>query len=465
MKQNLVESIRDFLSYIPTKDQEHLIFVLNRFTNSSTEHPILIINGYAGTGKTSLISGYVKALLNLKKRVVLMAPTGRAAKVFSAFAGFPASTIHRQIYQIQELSSGRKAWVLKTTRRKNTVFIVDEASMIGNFSGHSGQSGLLKDLLKYAMNNKGNKLILMGDAAQLPPVGEILSQALDFQFFKDFTSFPTARVTLREVVRQEANSTLLDNATHVRDLIEQQSRCWPQLFPDNKKEVIAILSNEFEMYFEDQMDLNPLDELIVITPSNKRANLYNQQIRSRLLWYEEELTEGDQLMVVKNDYYWLKDQFIANGEIIEVRRVRRIYKKFGFTFADLEVLLPDVMQQESLDVKALLDTLYVNGPSMDEKDHSQLFEAVLNSYADEETYELQLQKTYQDPYLNALQVKFAYAITGHKSQGGQWNVVFLEAPIVRNALPEMEDLRWLYTCITRAVKTLYLINFHEGYFK
>lgn len=466
MASDLIKTIRSILNYSPTSDQENLLYALNRFTESQKQNPILIVNGYAGTGKTSLIAAYVKALRLKDRKVVLMAPTGRAAKVFSGFAGYQASTIHRIIYQFDELAAGRMGWIRRKNTRSNTVYIIDEASMI---SGNSGQFGshknsMIKDLLVYAFQQKGNRIIFVGDLAQLPPVGEIQSPALDPNYFKDTTDFPTARISLKEVVRQQLNSGILLNATEVRYLIDKGLQEWPQFNLKTHTDIQAITGYELQAFLEDNLEAYSVDDLILITSSNKRANAFNQQIRSRLLWFEEIISAGDRLMVVKNNYFWLKKDFIANGEIMEVTRVLKTTERFGFEFADLEVKLLDSTHVEVLEVKVLLDTLTVNGPSLDAEQMEKLYKTIEIDYLDVKNDRLRQIKLRNDPWLNALQVKYAYAVTAHKSQGGQWPVVFLEAPYIRNPLPESDDLRWLYTGMTRATDKLFLLNFHDSYF-
>jgi len=464
---NLINSIKEELNYLPTSDQDKLIYALYRFTISKKVNPILIVNGYAGTGKTSLISSYVKTLNSINVNTVLLAPTGRAAKVFNSFAHKKAFTIHKQIYQRSVGNDGGIKWNRTRNKKKNTTFIIDEASMIsGNHSSNnSGFSAntLLEDLIDYVFEQSGNRLIFIGDLAQLPPVGEKDSQALDPVYISNLADSPTARITLKEVVRQELESGILHNATLIRYLIDNDQPAFPKLVSSDHTDVEFITGYELQDILEETYDQYGIDQMVFITWSNKRANGFNQQIRSRVLWMEEELNAGDRLMVVKNNYFWLENDFIANGDVLEVHKVIRETERYGFKFADLLVHIADSDDVNEFEVKVLLDVLTEEGPSLSSQKQQLLFSKVEEDHADINNRKKRYRKIMENPWFNALQIKYAYAVTSHKSQGGQWPVVFLEAPYLREPEPGIEDLRWLYTGFTRASKKLYLVNFPEQY--
>jgi exodeoxyribonuclease-5 len=464
---NLINNIKEELNYLPTTDQENLIYGLHRFTISQKVNPILIVNGYAGTGKTSLISSYVKTLKSLNLNTVLLAPTGRAAKVFYSFANKKAFTIHKQIYQRSEGADGRINWNRTRNKNKNTTYIIDEASMIPgqqslNNSGFSSNT-LLEDLLEYVFEQKGNRLILIGDMAQLPPVGEKNSPALDPEYVSTLVDSPIARITLKEVVRQELNSGILHNATLIRYLIDSVQPAFPKLVSNDYADVEFITGYELQDLLEETYDQFGIEEMVFITWSNKRANGFNQQIRSRVLWMEEELNAGDRLMVVKNNYFWLENDFIANGDVLEVHKVIRETERYGFKFADLLVHIADNDNVTEFEIKVLLDVLSEEGPALSSFKQQDLFSKIEEDHADISNRKKRYRKIMESPWFNAIQIKYAYAVTSHKSQGGQWPVVFLEAPYLREPEPGIEDLRWLYTGFTRASKKLYLVNFPEQY--
>lgn len=463
------ETLYKLLHYQATEDQNRLVHALERFTFSKKNKPILIINGHAGTGKTSLVSAYVKTLsiINIQSR--LLAPTGRAAKVFSSFSGKKASTIHKLIYWHSSDSSGISAWKRQENKSYNTVFIVDEASMISSKTAISGsgfnRKTLLEDLLDYVFEKKGNKLILVGDMAQLPPVGELESQALNQEYFSDLGDFPIALISLKEVVRQQAESGVLTNATRVRKLIDDLHPGFPELLLKDQKDVESINGHDLHEYLESAYNTVGMESMIFITWSNKRANIFNQQIRARILWYEEVINAGDHIMVVKNNYFWLEDNFIANGDVLIVQSVRNIEERYDLTFAELSVYFIDDDDRNTFDVKVLLDVLTEEGPALNRDKFKLLFSQIEEDYIDIRSHSKRIKKVFNDPYYNALQIKFAYAVTAHKSQGGQWPYVFLEQPYLREALPSIEDLRWLYTGITRSSSRLFFVNFADLFFE
>jgi exodeoxyribonuclease-5 len=324
---------------------------------------------------------------------------------------------------------------------------------------------LLEDLVDYVFSNEGNKLIMLGDLAQLPPIGEIESAALNPEYYKQLGTYPVALVSLKEVVRQDADSSILINATTVRDLIDLEQAGFPLLEMSNAEELSVISGVELEDFLESSYGQKGIENMIFITWSNKRANIFNQQIRARILWHEEEINAGDHIMVVKNNYYWLENDFIANGDVLVVDRVSKIEEIYDFKFADLSVYFSDDEKQSCFDVKVLLDVIMEEGPSLSTAKSERLFEKIEEDYLDIRSHAKRIKKIYSDPYFNALQIKFAYAVTAHKSQGGQWPIVFLEQPYIREALPGIEDLRWLYTGITRASSRLFLVNFSQQFFE
>lgn len=457
------------LPYQATEDQKKLIYALDRFTFSKKENPILIINGHAGTGKTSLISAYVKSLEKLNVQSRLMAPTGRAAKVFSSFADKKASTIHKMIYWHGSDESGSSSWKRQENKSRKCVFIIDEASMISSKTPVSGSGytfrTLLEDVLDYVFENEGNKLILVGDLAQLPPVGELESAALNPEYFEKFGSYPIALISLKEVVRQDSESAVLSNATTVRNLIDLENHAFPLLDLSKPKETALIDGIELQDILESSFNDVGIENMIFITWSNKRANIFNQQIRARILWHEEEINAGDHIMVVKNNYHWLENDFIANGDVMVVERVAGIHELYDCKFADLSVYFLDDKTQKTIDVKVMLDVIMEDGPALSKAKSEALFEKIEEDYLHIRSHAKRIKEIYNDPYFNALQIKFAYAVTAHKSQGGQWPIVFLEQPYLRGALPSIEDLRWLYTGITRASSRLFLVNFSAQFFE
>ena len=460
----LSAKIKEFFPHELTSQQDKLIDSLSAFIVSGREH-IFLLKGFAGTGKTSVISALIRAMDELKQPVVLMAPTGRAAKVLSSYSGKNAFTIHKKIYRQKSGGELYGVFNLNVNLHKHTLFIVDEASMISNSGSESnfGSGRLLDDLMEYVYGGDGCRLILIGDTAQLPPVGQELSPALDNSQL-EYYGFPVVQYTLTEVVRQAEKSGILYNATCLRGLLEDDfSGSFPKVevnFPDVKKisgeELIEMLSSTYSK--------DGVDETIIISRSNKRANIFNNGIRNKVLYREEELSSGDLLMVVKNNYFWSKAveelDFIANGDIAEIKRVRKKQELYGFRFADVTLSFPDY--DIEMDAKILLDTLQSDSPSLTFEENNRLFQAVQEDYADIGNKRDRMAKMREDPYLNALQVKFGYAVTGHKSQGGQWKNVFIDQGYLTQEMVNKEYLRWLYTAFTRAVERLYLVNWREG---
>jgi len=495
----LVEKIHKNFGFDPTGEQSEAIAMMSDFLMSQRGMELLLLRGYAGTGKTTLVGALVKTLTELKQSVVLMAPTGRAAKVFSAYAEHPAYTIHKQIYRQKSITDD-SSFSLNVNLSKHTLFIVDEASMIPNeglSSAVFGSGRLLDDLIQYVYSGEGCRLILMGDTAQLPPVGEEESPALSPSLLASY-GLEIFETTLTKVMRQLSESGILYNATQIRcKLMEKQinedaystrfasTNDMPliidSLFPDvthvSGGELIESLESTYSRWGD--------DDCMIICRSNKRANIYNQGIRSRILYREEELTSGDRIMVVKNNYYWVERElqaliknaksktpqtplptlplsFIANGDIAVVRRVRRTRELYGFRFADVVLRFPDYDDYE-METTVLLDTLHSEAPSLTRDESERLFTAVMEDYADLPLKKDRYQQLRLDPHFNALQIKYAYAVTCHKAQGGQWSCIYLDQGYLPPETSTIDYYRWLYTAFTRATEQIYLINWprHE----
>lgn len=465
---NLLEQIKRKFLYKPTSEQENALKLLADFLLSPDSDGVFLLKGYAGTGKTSLVSALVKTLDELKQKCILLAPTGRAAKVFSHYAGHPAYTIHRRIYRQRSFSNELDNFTMNVNLHQHALFIVDEASMISNegLSGNLFGSGrLLDDLIQYVYGGQGCRLILVGDTAQLPPVGEEESPALSADVLKGYGLSVTEQV-LTQVVRQKLDSGILYNATELR--IQMGGDCFgmmPRIRTEGFPDVCRITGVDLIETINTCYDQAGMDETIIICRSNKRANLYNNGIRNTILYREDELNTGDILMVAKNNYFWGADvkelDFIANGDIAEVRRVRRIHEMYGFRFADVLLSFPDYGDIE-LEVKLLLDTLHSDSPALTKEESDRLFYAVLEDYQDIPTKRERMKKMKADPWYNALQVKYAYAVTCHKAQGGQWKRVFIDQGYIAEDMLTPDYYRWLYTAFTRATETLYLVNFKLG---
>lgn len=464
LNNDLSQQIKRNFSYKPTEEQENALNSFSNFLLSPSSEKIFVLRGYAGTGKTSLVSALVKTLGEVGRKCVLLAPTGRAAKVFSLYSHHPAYTIHRRIYRQRVFSGDMENFTLNTNLHRQTLFIVDEASMIANegLSGASfGTGRLLDDLIEYVYSVPGCSLMLVGDTAQLPPVGEEQSPALSVPVLQGY-GLEVTECLLTQVVRQAADSGILYNATLLRHSIMKDA-CFglPSVrigkFPDVK----VIQGGDLIEAISDSYDKVGMDETIIICRSNKRANLYNRGIRNTILYREDELNAGDVLMVAKNNYFWGADckelDFIANGDVAVVRRVRRVREMYGFRFADVVLRFPDYDDLE-LEVTLLLDTLHTDFPSLLREQGEKLFEAVFEDYAHLSSKRERIKKIKEDPYYNALQVKYAYAVTCHKAQGGQWQRVFLDQGYLTDEMVSPDYYRWLYTAFTRATETLYLVN-------
>lgn len=471
--------ICEAMGMTPTQEQETAIGVLCRFLTNRDEQSVMLLRGCAGTGKTTLAAAIVRMLLLMQQKIVLLAPTGRAAKVFSLYAGHSAYTIHRRIYR-QRSAGDMSAFNLNVNTQSDTLFIIDEASMIANdgYGDSSFGSGrLLDDLIQFVYNGRNCRMMLIGDRAQLPPVGEEESPALHSDFLNGY-GLQVFDCDLNEVLRQSSESGILYNATMIRmSASEIDSFILPKIRLNCFADIRVVPGDELIETMASSYSEVGLDETMVITRSNKRANIYNQGVRNMILGREEELSSGDMLMVVRNNYFWdapgnakedkqteRKDNsgaFIANGDRMRVRRIRNIRQLYGFRFADITVEFPDYDDYE-VTATALLDTLTADAPSLTGEQAEMLYNNVLEDYADIPQKPERLKRMKQDPYCNALQVKFAYAVTCHKAQGGQWAHIYLDQGYMTEDMLSPEYYHWLYTAFTRASEKLFLVNWPKN---
>ncbi|RDI14482.1 ATP-dependent RecD-like DNA helicase [Flavobacterium sp. AG291] len=463
--------LRQRFPFEPTIKQDIFLQKAAEFVTNNNNEEIFVLKGYAGTGKTTIISTIVNHLAEASKKYVLLAPTGRAAKVIANYSNKPAFTIHKRIYFPKKGSGGAVGFTMQPNKFTNTIFIVDEASMISDTMQETKMyenGSLLDDLMSYVYSGKNCKLLLIGDTAQLPPVNSDISPALDIDtlsihYFKD-----VQHIELDEVMRQEENSGILYNATELREVLKSAFADTFQFKLRGFKDIIRLVDG-----YDIQDAINyaysnySIEDTAFIVRSNKRANQYNQQIRSRILSRESELSTGDFLMVVKNNYFWLDEKseagFIANGDIIEILEIFRIEELYGFKFARVKIRMVDYPNQIPIETYLLLDTIETEAASLSYEDSNRLYQEVMKDYEGEPQYK-KFMKVKNNPHFNALQVKFSYAITCHKSQGGQWNTVFIEQPYLPEGITT-DYIRWLYTAVTRAKDKLYLIGFKDDYFE
>jgi len=463
--------LKEKFPHEPTPKQSVALQLLSSYVLSKEKERLFLLKGFAGTGKTTIVGTLVNSLWRTTMKAVLMAPTGRAAKVMSNYSKTQAFTIHRKIYFPKKQTGGGVQFVLAPNKHRNTIFIVDEASMIPDTPADSKlfeNGSLLDDLLMFAYSGHNCKLILIGDTAQLPPVHLDLSPALDEGKLSLNYNKEVTRLELDEVVRQSEDSGILVNATLLREQLQG-------IFFDDFKfdvtpysDIVRLVDGyEIQEAIDASYSENGKEETTIIVRSNKRANLYNENIRSRILYLENDLAVGDYMMVVKNNYFWLKPTseagFIANGDIIEVLEIFAIKELYGFKFAEVKVKMVDYPNQLPFETVLLLDTIQAVTPSLSYEDGNKLYQEVMKDYADEKSKYKKFLGVKNNKYFNALQVKFSYAITCHKSQGGQWDTVFVEQPYLPNGI-DKEYLRWLYTAVTRAKKQLYLIGFKSDFF-
>lgn len=463
--------LRQKFPFDPTIKQDIFLQKAADFITNVSKDELFVLKGYAGTGKTTIISTIVNHLIEANKKYVLLAPTGRAAKVIAGYSNKPAFTIHKRIYFPKKGSGGNIGFTLQPNKFTNTIFIVDEASMISDTVQESKMyenGSLLDDLMSYVYSGNNCKMILIGDTAQLPPVNSDLSPALDIDslslhYFKD-----VHHIELDEVMRQEENSGILYNATELREILKSAFIDTFQFKLRGFRDIIRLTDGyDIQDAINQAYNNYSIEDTAFIVRSNKRANQYNQQIRTRILSRESELSTGDFMMVVKNNYFWLNEKseagFIANGDIIEILEIFRIEELYGFKFAKVKVRMVDYSNQVPLETYLLLDTVESESPSLTYEESNRLYQEVMKDYEGEAQY-IKFLKVKNNPHFNALQVKFSYAITCHKSQGGQWNTVFIEQPYLPDGITK-DYIRWLYTAVTRAKDRLYLIGFKDDYFE
>ena len=467
--EELKYRIRQTFGFTPTAEQEYALDVFARFMTDSDDQVVMIMRGSAGTGKTTLAGAIVRAMAALKQKMILLAPTGRAAKVFSLNAGHVAYTIHRRIYR-QKSAGDLSSFNLNDNLNRDTLFIIDEASMIANQGyGDSafGSGCLLDDLMTFVyQSGRGSncRMLLIGDKAQLPPVGEDESPALMADVLRCYGR-RVYECDLNQVLRQGEESGILWNATQIRQMITHDEMTQlPKIRFAGFADIQMVPGGELIDTLSTSYYRVGTDETIVITRSNKRANIYNQGIRNQVLDREDELCRGDQLMIVKNNYFWTEGSkeipFIANGDIAVVQRVRHVHELYGFRFAEVTMQLPDYDDFE-LTATICLDTLTSEAPALTHEQQEQLYNAVMEDYADIPQKAERIKKMKTDGYYNALQVKFAYAVTCHKAQGGQWAHVYLDQGYMTDDMLTPDYIHWLYTAFTRATEQLYLVNWPQ----
>ena len=462
----LIEKLKLNFSHKPNSEQNKILLKLVEFITTLGNRSVFLLKGYAGTGKTTLISALVKSLPSIGKRSVLLAPTGRAAKVLAKYSKKKSSTLHKKIYWIRTTKNGNTFITLKENLHTNTIFIVDEASMIPEDAKDGiNKRSLLEDLIKYVYEGIDCKLILIGDTAQLPPVNLDISPALDENNLDKKYQKQIIHQELKKVVRQEKNSMVLENATHLRELIQGNIKKLPKI--KLNQEVVRISSgDELQEYIEKSYENSGLENTTIICRSNKRANQYNDRIRSEILWQEDIISAGDILMVVRNNYFWLDEKseagFLANGDIIEVTRIKEIIEKYGFKFAKASIRLMDYENENEIDTILLLDTINSESPSLKYDEYKKLYTEVGLDYKGLKDIN---KKIKENEFFNAIQIKFGYSITCHKAQGGQWKNVFIDIGYFKKEMLDKNYLRWLYTAFTRSTENLYLIGFNNEFFK
>lgn len=472
--RQLAEQIVDELGHEPTDGQLKVIGMLSDFISEQrAEHqrPAFLLKGYAGTGKTTLVSAIVRVLPLIGLQSVLLAPTGRAAKVLAGYSKKQALTIHRKIYRAYTSEEGRLSMTLSQNPHKHTIFIVDEASMIQG-SGSTSDQGiysnrdLLEDLIQYVYRNEGCKLLLIGDNAQLPPVGSLMSPALDMEVLNNNYHLDIKTFELNEVVRQSLDSGILSNATNLRKKATMEKPSLPFFFLKGFKDIKYITGGEFEDALNSCYSRFGVENTVIITRSNKRANLFNNEVRARMLFREIELSAGDIIMISKNNYFWVpiasKAGFIANGDLAEIRRIIKKGEMYGYHFADIIVQLIDYPDMENIEIKLLLEAMNIDKPAMPFVEMQKLQEEILLDYTELTSKSARIEKVKSSPFYNAVQAKFAYALTCHKTQGGQWDAVFIDTGYLTDEMIDQSFVRWLYTAVTRATTELYLVNFNQS---
>ena len=463
-----LDKIKQNFPFEPTSEQANALENIVEFLFLQKEESLFLLKGYAGTGKSSLLGALVKTMTEFKQKTVLLAPTGRAAKVFSSYASHPAFTIHKKIYRQQKFAGDFGSFGLMDNLHKDTLFIVDEASMISNNgldSSYFGTGKLLDDLIHYIYSGENCRLLLIGDSAQLPPVGEDDSPALQLAELEGY-GLEVRQAMLSQIVRQAESSGILYNATNIRNALNKgKTEAYPKLKLKKFTDIVRISGEDLIDEISACYDRDGLENTMIISRSNKRSNIYNQGVRNRILYREEELSAGDMLMITKNNYYWAENiegiDFLANGEIVEVLRVRREQELYGFRFC--EVLVKSIDYDVELEVKILMDTLYSDVSGLTRERSKELFLNIMEDYSDISTKAGKMKRLKVDPFYNAVQVKFAYAVTCHKAQGGEWANVFLDLGYIAEEHLGVNFYRWLYTAITRASSKLYLVNLPDEF--
>ncbi len=458
--------------FSPTIKQDSFFQKIAAFLTDTKNETIFVLKGYAGTGKTTVISTIVNNLIEINKKYVLLAPTGRAAKVIANYSSKPAYTIHKKIYFPKKSSGGGVAFTMQQNKHKNTIFIIDEASMISDQSNESKMyenGSLLDDLISYVYSGENCKMILLGDTAQLPPISLDISPALNTETLELNYDKRVDWIELDEVMRQELNSGILFNATELRELLKDTFITEFKFKLRGFKDVIRLTDGyDIQDAINQAYSNYSIEDTAFIVRSNKRANQYNEQIRMKILDKESDLSVGDFLMVVKNNYFWLKEKdeagFIANGDIIEVLEIYSFKEFYGFNFAKVKIRMVDYPNQIPFETVLILDTIKSESPSLTYEQSNSLYSEVMKDYEHLTSKYAKFQKVKENEFFNGLQVKFSYAITCHKSQGGQWNTVFIEQPYLPDGM-DRDYIRWLYTAMTRAKDRLYLIGFKDENFK
>ncbi len=473
----MADNILKELGHEPTAGQREAIEQLAVFITLPIEagtQPAFLLRGYAGTGKTTLVSALVRVLPFAGLQSVLMAPTGRAAKVLARYSRKKAHTIHRKIYRLFVDGEGRHKMIAAPNPNKFTLFIVDEASMIaGDTSGGEGgiyaNRDLLDDMISYIYQNEGCKLLLIGDNAQLPPVGVEQSPALDIEVLTKKYHLEVSSIELTEVMRQALESGILVNASRLRNVTGDARAAMPYFNVTPFVDIQRIDGATFEDALNTCYSRYSIENTAIITRSNKRANLFNQEVRARMLFRETELSAGDIIMVTRNNYFWLPigttAGFIANGDMAEIRRIIHIGEMYGYRFADVTIQLIDYPDQEVIEVKLLLDSMNVPAPAMPQEEMQKLYDEIMLDYTEISPQSARYEKVKSNPFYNAIQAKFAYALTCHKTQGGQWDAVFIDHGYLTDEMVDVSFVRWLYTAITRATKEVYLVNFKDTFFE
>jgi exodeoxyribonuclease-5 len=470
-KSQFLTLFRAQVLHEPTAGQVSAMNKMVDFLYKREPKQLFVLNGYAGTGKTTLISALVRVFAHLKKRTVLLAPTGRAAKVFAAYSGTKASTIHKHLYKITQKDGfvNVKRRINETT---NTLYIVDEASMISCDSSSGdlfGTRELLTDLITFVFEGENNKLLFIGDSAQLPPVQSDESPALDLNFLTSHFDLDISTDQLTDVVRQTNDSGILYNATLLRNILPARKYRLPFFSLSAFEDIKRVENHELEDELNRLYLRYDVEDIVVVTRSNKRARIFNHEIRNRIFYRENRLTTGDFLMAVKNNYYWIDELsevgFIANGDLMEVMAVTKTQELYGFTFMDIRARLCDYPNYPNVDFKIILESLDSEGASMTSEQMRALYHEIAKDYEDIPNKRTRFLKIKKDPFLNAVQVKFSYSLTCHKTQGGQWKAVLIDLGYFTEEKLDKEFIRWLYTAITRATEKIYLINFDDRFFK